>query len=95
MFKPGECEICRRKREVAVVASPFGPLSHAICTECLGKPAESRATFDYLYDDVAGGDPTKLDKSIHNWYTWIDGRYVHWHNYVLRRQREKEDEASS
>lgn len=86
LFNPGECGVCHRDRRVTVVASPFGPVSHAICEECLQRPAEPLGTFEYLYDDCAHGNPDVLDKSIKNWYTWIDGKYVHWDNYVYRRK---------
>jgi hypothetical protein len=89
LFHDGTCDVCRRERKVGVCSSPFGPMSFAYCQECLAKPAEIATIFAYLYDDVAGGDPSKLDKSIKNWYTWIDGRYVHWDNYVYRRQHEQ------
>jgi hypothetical protein len=64
-------------------------MSSAYCADCIAKPAETLSVFDYLYDDVAGGDPTKLTPQIRNWYTWIDGKYVHWDNYVWRRKNEK------
>lgn len=86
LFHEGRCDCCERERPVAVCASPHGPMSYAICQECLARPAEPQSFFAYLYDDVAQGDPSRLDPSIKNWYTWIDGKYVHWTTYVFRRK---------
>jgi hypothetical protein len=66
-----------------VCSSAWGPVSYANCTECLHKPAEPLATFAYLYDELG---PDRVDKRISNWYTWIDGKYVHWTTYVHRRK---------
>lgn len=81
-----ECEVCHRNRQVWVCASAFAPMSHAICTECLQKPAEPLGSFTYLLEDVAGGDPSKLSPELKNWYTWKDGKYVHWTTFVHQQQ---------
>jgi hypothetical protein len=94
LFRDGHCECCDRDRPVAVIASPFGPASYATCKECLQRPAEPKAVFDYLYDEVAKGRPTELSKHLKSWYTWIDGKYVHWDNYVLRRKSENASPAA-
>jgi hypothetical protein len=86
----GTCDVCGRERATHVCSSPFGPVSFAYCADCLNKPAEVRSIFDYLYDEVAKGDPSQLSPEIRNWYTWIDGRYVHWDNYVFRRKQESD-----
>lgn len=85
----GRCEICGRERQIAVLASPFGPISHATCLECLQKPAIDEATMEYLLTHVAKGDPSKLKDGIMNWYTFVDGKYIHWNTWVhLRKQRD-------
>ena len=90
LYHAGECECCGRERDVAVVSSAYGPVSFALCLECLQRPAEPVSVFKYLYDDVAQGDPSRLDASVKNHYTWIDGKYVHWDNYVYRRKHPDE-----
>ena len=86
----GTCDVCGRSRATNVCSSPFGAMSFAYCTECLQKPAEVLFVFEYLYNDVAGGDPSRLASEIRNWYTWIDGKYVHWDNFVWRKKNSKE-----
>jgi hypothetical protein len=83
-----ECEVCHRVRDVMVFSSPFVAMSFANCNECLHKPAEPELVFKYLLEEVADGDPSKLDRCIQTWYTWMDGKYVHWNTYVhIMRQR--------
>ena len=82
-WRPGKCECCHREGPTGVASSAFGAVSHAYCLECFQKPAEPLYMFVYLLDDVAGGDPSKLTPEMKNWYTWIDGRYVHWSNFVI------------
>ena len=84
-YRDGTCEVCSRKRPVGVLASAWGPVSQANCQECLQKPAEPLSTFEYLYETLG---PDKVDPRIRYWYTWIDGRYVHWDNFVLRKKSE-------
>lgn len=83
LFRVGVCDVCSRQRDVAVVASVFGAMSHAICKECLQRPAEPIYCFAHCYDSVG---PDNVAKWVRNWYTWIDGKYVHWDNYVWRRK---------
>jgi hypothetical protein len=83
LFRPGTCDVCSRNRDVAVCASVFGAISHAICVECLQRPAEPLSSFKYTYDTVG---PDNVASWVRNWYTWIDGKYVHWDNYVWRRK---------
>jgi hypothetical protein len=85
LYNPGVCDICERKREVAVAASAWGPISEATCRECLVKPAMNTMTADYLMDSV-GDDISRLTPEVKNWYVWQNGRYVHFTNYVPEKR---------
>lgn len=93
-----ECEVCHRIRDVWVCSSAFAAMSHAICRECLQKPAEPLFIFGFLLEDVANGDPANLDPSIRNWYTWDKDRYIHWDTFVHNHKEGKyasQNQASS
>jgi hypothetical protein len=79
-----ECDVCGRAA-VGVASSSLGAVSWAFCAECARKPAEPLSMFVYLYDDVSDHGQG-LREEINDFYTWIDGRYVSWPDYVARRQ---------
>lgn len=45
-----DCEACKRARQVVVVASPFGPMSFALCHECLSHIAMPEWMLEYARD---------------------------------------------
>lgn len=89
---PG-CDVCGRLA-IGVASSSLGPVSWAFCKECAGKPAEPESMFCYLYDDVSDhGDG--LREEINTFYTFIDGAYVSWPDYVARRRAVANDGSRS
>lgn len=83
-----KCDVCERERETRVAASPFGPISFAYCQECIQKPAEPLLTFNYLYENVSSDQGRDLHESINNWFTWLNGQYLSWPDYVAQRRAE-------
>jgi hypothetical protein len=77
-----KCDVCGVHKAVGVCSSPFGAVSMAYCHMCLHKPAEAEWIFDYLYVEVANGDPSNLSPEINNWYTFHEGAYISWENWV-------------
>jgi hypothetical protein len=76
----GVCEICRRSRSVGWAISAFDGVRHLTCNECLMKPAETLALFE------AQLKLKTPDPALKNWYTWMDGKYVHWTTFVHLRK---------
>ena len=78
------CDVCG-KSAVGVASSSFGPVSWAFCSECANMPAEPLCMFAYLYDDVSDrGDG--LSGEVNQFFTFIDGAYVSWRDYVRHRR---------
>ena len=78
------CDVCGRLA-AGVASSAFGAVSWAFCQECMLKPAEPLPAFQYLYDDVSDhGEDVRNEVNL--FFTWIDGRYVSWPDYVDMRQ---------
>ncbi len=76
----GECSVCFRQKHVVPAISAFTRESKPLCAECLQRPAESLGVFRVQLE------ASKPDPLIKKWYTWIDGKYVHWDNFVLREK---------
>lgn len=80
-----ECEVCHRIGPVVVHSSAFGPVSHGYCKECESKPAEPLYMFKYLYDDVSKNGEG-LAGFVQGFWTWRDGAYLSWPDYVVERR---------
>lgn len=86
-WKTGPCDVCGRVRNVGISRSAWRESrEYWNCQSCLEKPAETLSTFKFMYDNKPKGG---FDTRLKNWYTWIDGRYVHWTTYVEMRNKEK------
>lgn len=60
-------------------------MSWAFCQECANKPAEPLCMFEYMFDDVSDyGDG--LRQEMNSFYTFKDGRYISWPEYVAERR---------
>lgn len=61
------CDVCKRdKQEIAgVCSSTLGPLSHAICIECLQHRAEPKWMLEFVRDE-------------NNWRIHLDGFWEHY-----------------
>ena len=82
-----ECEVCHRVSPVVVHCSAFGPISHAYCKECEAKPAEPLYMLKYIYVEVRNkGDG--LAPFVQGFFTWRDGVYLSWPDYVKERGAE-------
>jgi hypothetical protein len=77
------CNVCN-KPAIGVASSSFGPVSWAYCAECARKPAEPESMFRYLYEDVSDRGEG-LRPEVDSYFTFIDGSYVSWPDYVTRR----------
>ena len=81
------CDVCG-KPSVRVASSSLAPISWAFCTDCLNKPAEPLCMFAYLFDDVSNnGDG--LREEINDYYTFKNGAYLSWSDYVKQRRETK------
>jgi hypothetical protein len=78
------CDVCG-KPSIGVASSSFGAVSWAFCKECVSKPAEPECMFCYLYDDVSDKGEGLKDE-VNTFYTFIDGKYVSWPDYVAKRR---------
>lgn len=80
--------MCNINEEVGVASSPFGAASWAYCLECLQKPADPEVMFTHLYEDVSDRGEG-LHEAVNYYYTFKDGQYLSWPDYVkLRRAAE-------
>jgi hypothetical protein len=73
------CEVCNGESGgtfVGVGALTTGPMSVAFCNRCLAEGAEPAFVFDYLLNDVAGGEVSRLHESVLALRAWINGQYV-------------------
>lgn len=78
------CSTCG-KPSIGFASSTLGPVSFAFCAECCLKPAEPEGMFEYLFDEVSdNGDG--LREEMNRFFTFIDGVYVSWPDYVARRR---------
>lgn len=78
------CDVCG-KPSAGVASSSFGAVSWAFCSECAHKPAEPLGMFAYLFDDVSdNGDGLK--ESVNQFWTFKDGQYLSWPDYVQQRR---------
>lgn len=83
MSDPLSCNVCN-KPAIGVASSSFGAVSWAFCAECMNKPAEPECMFCYLYEDVSDRGEG-LRPEVNSYFTYIDGVYVSWPDYVKRR----------
>lgn len=81
------CDVCGREPILGVASSSFAAVSWAFCKECIEKPAEPLTTFSYLYDFVST-DGDGLAPEVNNFYTWKDGKYISWAEYVEERRKQ-------
>lgn len=80
------CSVCG-KPAMGFASSNLGPISFAFCAACARKPAEPESMFCYLFEEVSdNGDG--LRKEMDSFYTFINGEYVSWPDYVDRRRAE-------
>ena len=86
----GKCDVCNKNPPVGVASSPFAAYSMAYCVECLEKPAESRAVFAYLYEDVANYKLAGLNEYVFGYYTYEDGEYIQFKDWVKKHYKEGE-----
>lgn len=78
------CDVCS-KPSIGVASSSLGAVSWAFCQECANKPAEPLCMFEYMFDDVSDyGDG--LRPEMNSFYTFKDGRYISWPEYVAERR---------
>jgi len=66
---------------VSATVEAFHGMSRDICNECLFKPATELRIFE---KELSSGNP---DPFLKNWYTWIDGKYVHWETFRHLRSK--------
>lgn len=59
--KPGRCDVCGKKTDVAVFASQFGPISFAYCADCAKAGAEPYGAV-VSYIACAGPWPDAISK---------------------------------
>lgn len=78
------CDVCG-KPSIGVASSSFGAISWAFCSECAHKPAEPLCAFAYLYDDVSDKGEG-LREGVNDFYTFKDGAYLSWPDYVKHRR---------
>ena len=78
------CDVCK-KPSVGVASSSLGAVSWAFCSECAHMPAEPECMFCYMYDDVSDHGEG-LREEMNSFYTFINGDYVSWPDYVARRK---------
>lgn len=82
-----DCDVCGREA-IGVASSSLGAVSWAFCAECCKAPAEPLCMFHHIYDDVSDkGEGLRAE--MNEFFTWIDGRYVSWPEYVKQRRAEK------
>lgn len=74
------CDVCNKNNAAGVCASPFGPVSYAYCTECLGNGADPESSFEYLYWFV-GSRGEGLAEGVKEAATFKDGRYWKWEEW--------------
>lgn len=87
ILPPFICEVCHGESGgtfVGVASIPGAPMSIAWCTECLARESAPAFVFDHDFVFVAGGDVTQLVDWARARVTWVDGRYVHFDEYVSR-----------
>lgn len=80
------CDVCG-KPSIGVASSSLGAISWAFCSECARKPAEPLCMFSYMFDDVSDNGNGLIDE-MNDFYTFKDGAYLSWPDYVKQR-REK------
>lgn len=78
------CDVCG-KPSVGVASSSLGAVSWAFCSECARKPAEPLCMFAYMFDDVSDNGEG-LRKEMNEFYTFKDGAYLSWPDYVKERR---------
>jgi len=83
LFADMTCDVCDRGGVIGVASSSLGPISHAYCEECARKPAEPEWMFGMTYDDTEGN----VASWVHRLWTWKDGAYVQWLDWLSERQR--------
>lgn len=76
-----KCDVCG-KVACGVASSAFGAISLAYCRECLDKPADAECMFAHLWWDVANKNIDALDSSIKSWFTFKDGKYISFEEWV-------------
>lgn len=79
-----KCDVCGQPA-LGVCSSSFGPVTFAYCYECINKPAEPRSTFEYLFEETGGEG---LVHNVNEFFTFIDGRYVSWSDFLKMRRNE-------
>jgi len=82
------CDVCGRDA-IGVASSSLGAVSWAFCQECARKPAEPACMFQYMYHDVSDHGEG-LREEMNDFYTWIDGRYVSWPEFVKMKRQAKD-----
>ena len=82
------------RKEGKNCSSIFGAVSFAYCQECLDKPADCIGMFNFLYDEISDHGEGLIDE-INQWFSWIDGQYISWPDYVKLRKNERTEETKS
>lgn len=80
----GPCSVCG-KPSIGFASSTLGPVSFAFCVECARKPAEPESMFCYMFEEVSDNGEG-LREEMNRFFTFIDGVYVSWPDYVARRR---------
>lgn len=78
--KPGRCDVCGKKTDVAVLATQFGPMSFAYCRDCIAAGAEPYAAL-VSYIACAGPWPDAINQK----YQEIVREQLKFHNVTEER----------
>lgn len=88
-----KCDVCGKNESAGVASSAFGAVSWSYCRECLHKPAEPELMFLHLFENVSDNGEGLAD-FVQEYWTFRDGRYVSWPEYVQERREAKEREET-
>lgn len=81
------CDICGNEsggKDVGVAAIPGAPVSIMWCDECLKRDCAPTFVFEHDFIYVAYGDLANLNDWALSRWTWADGRYMQFREYVER-----------
>ena len=82
------CEVCNQRPSIGVVASCYGPMSFAICQQCLAEGAEPPAVMAFL-NEISDGDLACFRPEVgEQAKTFHDERYLNLRDWISAQPRQ-------